>query len=894
MYNFRVLGVILVLMAFFATSAFAASSIIDFNINNDATYISSTSATLYPAITADANCTMCFSENSDSNVCATYITCASTSQVFTLSSTAGTKTVYLFVKDNAILTTSDSDTITLDNNFPTYSISGVTDGNYYNTTSFTITITPVDNSGIASSAYTLNGSTVTSPISTGTLTDGNHVVTVDLNDVAGNRTLGAFWFVVDTNTPTFSTLTSSYSSSYTNDEEPDFNATASDINWGMTSGIIAFSCASSGTYYTATYSQIFSTFNITSTGYDCNTADGNKIVYVKVRDRAGNWSSVKNVNVLYDNNSPSVPSGLTATAGDRQVALAWTAPSADNLSGNKEYKVYKDGSVYSTTTSTSLTVTGLTNGTSYTFKVATVDNAGNEGSATSNVSATPSGATTSVSVKKAGSIAYYVKTGDSLAIECSYSATADAARIKYRYRSPDVDSQTLRGPTNAVTSLSENHTVISGNYERIEFWCEGTTTETITSGTVTVTIDNVAPTLTWNDTNTKFVGKKRIGAIVTEPFLDKVEILFKGTYMQTTKDTNNGNLYYYDLNTMLYENGSYALKAIAYDKAGNQKSIDMNITIENILSISQKATKAIADAKAKKQEVVDIMSIYSEKGLIFADELTTKKDNADKLLSEAESTVATNATLAYEKASQAKSLYDEIKIVATITPFPDGTKTYDYNSDNLLNQLAAIGLTPATANAAKALIESSGIERKISVFEVGSGKYQANIEITFTNDTNSDEIRILEVIPKELAASASQIYSATAFTVVQEDPVIEFVVPVEKGAKGTVTYGVGEITKEQADMIVQGNLIAKFAAPPVILPEGTTSDSALSPILGGAIAAGMLLFVMAMFALAAVLIVFFAKINLSGKGGFGENKTIFEQLFSQGPAPEKKTKWAKK
>ncbi|MGO8671341.1 MAG: malectin domain-containing carbohydrate-binding protein [Capsulimonadaceae bacterium] len=94
---------------------------------------------------------------------------------------------------------------------------------------------------------------------------------------------------------------------------------------------------------------------------------------------------------------PSAPTALTATAGNTQVALSWTAGT-----GATTYNVYEgtatgsEGAapVATGVTATSYTDTGLTNGTAYFFKVAGVDSSGT--SAQSNeASATPVSSTLS-------------------------------------------------------------------------------------------------------------------------------------------------------------------------------------------------------------------------------------------------------------------------------------------------------------------------------------------------------------------------------------------------------------------------------------------------------------------------------------------------------------------
>ena len=68
--------------------------------------------------------------------------------------------------------------------------------------------------------------------------------------------------------------------------------------------------------------------------------------------------------------TPSAPRSLTATAGDKQVALSWSAPSSDGGASISRYEYrYKGSGSWSSWssvgTSTSTTVSSLTNNTSY-------------------------------------------------------------------------------------------------------------------------------------------------------------------------------------------------------------------------------------------------------------------------------------------------------------------------------------------------------------------------------------------------------------------------------------------------------------------------------------------------------------------------------------------------
>ena len=88
--------------------------------------------------------------------------------------------------------------------------------------------------------------------------------------------------------------------------------------------------------------------------------------------------------------APAVPSGLTATGTtSSSVSLSWTESSGSDPAAS--YDVYANGSLATTSTTTSAAVTGLASGTSYQFTVAALDAAGNASAQSSPVSATTTG-----------------------------------------------------------------------------------------------------------------------------------------------------------------------------------------------------------------------------------------------------------------------------------------------------------------------------------------------------------------------------------------------------------------------------------------------------------------------------------------------------------------------
>jgi len=88
--------------------------------------------------------------------------------------------------------------------------------------------------------------------------------------------------------------------------------------------------------------------------------------------------------------APGAPTGLTATAGNAQVSLSWKAPGSDGGAAITGYRVYQGtgNKPVATVAGTGTTVKGLANGTTYSFKVTAVNQAG-EGPASGPASATP-------------------------------------------------------------------------------------------------------------------------------------------------------------------------------------------------------------------------------------------------------------------------------------------------------------------------------------------------------------------------------------------------------------------------------------------------------------------------------------------------------------------------
>jgi len=93
--------------------------------------------------------------------------------------------------------------------------------------------------------------------------------------------------------------------------------------------------------------------------------------------------------------TPGAPTSVTGVRGDASVALSWSAPTSNGGATVTDYLVeYASGGAYSTfsdgnNSNTSVTVTGLTNGTAYTFRVSAINSAGTGSASTASSAVTP-------------------------------------------------------------------------------------------------------------------------------------------------------------------------------------------------------------------------------------------------------------------------------------------------------------------------------------------------------------------------------------------------------------------------------------------------------------------------------------------------------------------------
>ncbi len=157
--------------------------------------------------------------------------------------------------------------------------------------------------------------------------------------------------------------------------------------------------------------------------------------------------------------APGAPNLTSASAGNASVSLQWSAPASDGGSAITNYKVYRGTSSGTETlvatlgNVTSYSDTGLTNGTTYFYKVAAVNSVGtgpqsNEQSATPQATATAPGAPNLTSASAGNA---------SVSLQWSAPASDGGSAItNYKvYRGTSSGTETLVATLGNVTSYSD-------------------------------------------------------------------------------------------------------------------------------------------------------------------------------------------------------------------------------------------------------------------------------------------------------------------------------------------------------------------------------------------------------------------------------------------------------
>ncbi|NOZ85769.1 MAG: hypothetical protein GXP49_05830 [Deltaproteobacteria bacterium] len=310
------------------------------------------------------------------------------SKSWTLSSGEGSKTVYAVFRDEAgNVTEVVSDSIVLDTTAPSGSMAINTGDSSTTSRSVVLNFSAVssdvskvmvsEDSGFLGAVWQEYNSVLSWSLSSG---DGTKTVYAKFRDGAGNESAAVSdSIVLDTNAPENPSVVIDGGAAYNNEPGHALVLTLSAV--GASEMNIAekqdFSVGTGWISYSTTY-----TYSLVDTG------EGDKTIFVRYKDAAGNESEVVSDSIVHDVTAPSdgivsIDSGATyCTAADGKVDL--TLGASDTTSGLAKVLVSNDGSTWSEMSYRTLIVDWVlsspanVDGDTRTVSVKFVDAAGNE------------------------------------------------------------------------------------------------------------------------------------------------------------------------------------------------------------------------------------------------------------------------------------------------------------------------------------------------------------------------------------------------------------------------------------------------------------------------------------------------------------------------------------
>ncbi len=327
----------------------------------------------------------------------------------------------------------------------------------------------------------------------------------------------------------------------------------------------------------------------TSMAWTLPTGDGTKTVYAWFKDNAGNVTSASvSDSITLDATAPT--NGiLSATAANSQVSLIWSGFS-DATSGVGSYRVvFATGAAPSSCSAgtqiysgaaTSYTHTGLSNGTTYYYRVCAVDNAQNTSSGTT-ASATPAGGTPpTVTTGYATNI---FATSAVLNGTVNPNGSSTTAYFQYGTTTSYGSTTTSQSMGSGTTAVSIPGGSISGltcgttyHYRAVGTYSGGTINgadSTFTPVSISVSITSPASGTTYTTAQTVTITASASASCGT---ISKVEFLDNGTVVATDTATP----YAYSWTITAADNGTHSWIARAYDAIGqNTTSLPVSLTV---------------------------------------------------------------------------------------------------------------------------------------------------------------------------------------------------------------------------------------------------------------------------------------------------------------------------
>lgn len=722
----------------------------------------------------------------------------------------------------------------------TITIQRDSDNNYWDGDSWEVDPTPLPT--------TYEKGTWTYTLERTNLTDGvTYTVTPTAIDNAGNNAEGtADSFTYDASAPVTPTLTlkdsSSGSESYTNSRDVN-------VYIGNDSNVAKWCIKENSTNPNYNDSCFVDS---EPTSFELSSGDGEKTVYVWVQDAAGNVSERASDSIILDTEDPNVEITSPNDGSYLKEITKVEGTASDDTAGIDKVEIlikYKDGGTtyylnddkdgwddeenwITASGTTDWEVTGISadfkSGKEYTIKARATDKAGNTDD-------------TSISVNITGEISVtidvpaYVKAG-SVDIKIKASKRLENAYVDIQKGNGEWVE--IDGPRDSSEFVVDyEFTEGDDGVWRIRVRADNLINEV----TKSFEVDTKAPEITWINPKPgeTISGIYTLKVKTDEPAeikIPQVVFYYDSTKIAEVTQASEQNIYWVaNWDTGKVDAGSYTLKAVAEDKAGNKGEATISIAVvkEEEKPAEQedknKSSESIGSAEQELNDASKLLNGIQQQGLQLSVETLGLYNEANTLLGQARALYeAGEYAKALEKSNSALDKLNEF--VGRISLEEVRSEKKGISMEDVVSIMKAYGFSEDAINEAGSLIASVSAEKTIKVLKLKDGNtehYYVKVSISFVNHTGMGSLNVIEFVPKSLAESSAELIAEMPFEVLEEDPVLLFRLQnIEAKQKVTIEYSLKEpLSKEDYNEMQTKNAfeILPFA---IVKPE-----TELKPVL---------------------------------------------------------------
>jgi hypothetical protein len=324
---------------------------------------------------------------------------------------------------------------------------------------------------------------------------------------------------------------------------------------------------------------------------------------------------------------PSAPSEVTATAGNGSASLSWHAPSGAGAATSYTITPYIGAEAQPTTTidgtppASTATITGLTNGTTYTFTVTTTNAVGTSPASEASNAVTPAttpsapSAVTATAGNASATVSWSAPASGGAAIT-GYTITpyigASAQPATTVTGFPPLTATTITGLTNGTTyTFTVTATNALGNSPSSEHSATATPATTPSApSAVTATAGNASATVTWTAPSSNG-GSPLTGYTVTPYIGTEAQAPTKITGTPPTTSTtvtglSNGTTYSFTVTAAnALGNGPSSERSATITPTATPIAIDANVTVNGHSTTS---TASFSTAEANEELLAFVAS----------------------------------------------------------------------------------------------------------------------------------------------------------------------------------------------------------------------------------------------------------------------------------------------